>query len=258
MKDRDRTMKIACRTKVAADKSIARRLRNFANKATKSAKSDYLLNKLETYKKNPKKFWRAITDILPHSKSSAVNILSEEGTQLSDKEMSETINNFFADVGAQLASKIPPINDTPIDNNDYDDVPELVFNNFRDEDVTNATKRICVYKSNGIASRIWVILYKEFTPVFAQLYNNILTLGCYPKKWKTATVIPIPKLTNATNPNDLCPISLLPLPGKLLEHLIHDPLTKHLEDNKMISEAQNGFRPKHSTTQTVFQYTSDL
>ena len=74
----------------------------------------------------------------------------------------------------------------------------------------------------------------------------------------TATVVPIPKVANALSTNDLRPISLLPLPGKILEHLIHIPLMQHLERNNMINDLQNGFRPNRSTIQTVFQYTSDL
>ena len=75
MKDRDRAMKLACKSKLTTDKKIARVLRNHVNKAVKSAKSEYLLTKLDTYKKDPKKFWQAINDILPHSKSSAINII---------------------------------------------------------------------------------------------------------------------------------------------------------------------------------------
>ena len=160
--------------------------------------------------------------------------------------MSEVINYFFANVGVQLASKIPPEDDTPTTNNDFDAVPELVHDGFEDADTLKAAKRISVYKSSGITlieSRIWVILYKEFTSVFTKLYNNIMTTGCYPKKWKIATVIPIPKITNASYTNDLHPISLLPLTGKMLEHLIQEPLMKHLEENNMIDDAQNGFRP---------------
>ena len=175
--------------------------------------------------------------------------------------MSEAINNFFANVGASLASKIPHIDDTPTATEDYADVHDLEFVNYRDEHISKVLKNICFYKSSGIpliTSKIWIISYKEFTSTFASMYNNITNLGCYPDKWKTATVIPIPKIPNPTTTNDLRPISLLPLPGKVLEHLIHEPLLKHLEDNNMLDNAQNGFRPKRSTTQTVFQYTSDL
>ena len=69
MKDRDRAMKLACKSKLTSDKKNARVLRNHVNKAVKAAKSEYLLTKLDTYKKDPKKFWQAINDILPHSKS---------------------------------------------------------------------------------------------------------------------------------------------------------------------------------------------
>ena len=223
-------MKLACRSKSIIDKKEARTLRNNTNKAVKSAKSDYLLNKLDTYKKDTKKFWQAINDILPQSKGSAINILSEDGNTLSDQDMSETINNFFANVGACLASKIPPIDDTPTVTEDYVNMHDLEFVNFRDEQITKASKNICIYKSSAIpliTSKIWIILYREFTSTFTRMYNNIITPGCYPNQWKTATVIPIPEIPNPTNANDLRPISLLPLPGKVLEHLIHEPLLNH-------------------------------
>ena len=64
-------------------------------------------------------------------------------------------------------------------------VQELVIDRFADADITRAAKSISVHKSSGItliASRIWIILYEEFTTVFTKLYNNILSTGCYPNK----------------------------------------------------------------------------
>ena len=59
-------------------------------------------------------------------------------------------------------------------------------------------------------------------------------------------------------PEDLRPISLLPLPGKKFEHLIHSQMDSYLENNDLLTKAQNGFRSKHSTIQTIFVYLSDL
>ena len=42
LKDRDRAMKLACKSNLITDKKVARTLRNIANKAVKSAKSEYL------------------------------------------------------------------------------------------------------------------------------------------------------------------------------------------------------------------------
>ena len=263
MKDRDKALKIATKSKSPQDKKTARQFRNFANKTIKLAKSEYLLNKLDTHKKDPKKFWQAIQEILSKIKSSSLKFLTSDGTPMSDEQMSECINDFFANVGTDLANKIPDI-DTPLTINDeglLDNLPMLEALEFEDADIVKVSKTICIYKSSGlplISSRIWAILYKNFTPVFTKLYNHIFNTGIYPKDWKTATVVPIPKVTNATNPNDLRPISLLPLPGTILEHLIHKPLLEHIKDNNLINNCQKGFRPNSSTTQTLFQYTSEL
>ena len=56
-------------------------------------------------------------------------------------------------------------------------------------------------------------------------------------------------------PEDLRPISLLPLPGKIVEHLL---CTQNLEHNNLLTDKQNGFRSKRLTSQTIFDYTTDL
>ena len=56
------------------------------------------------------------------------------------------------------------------------------------------------------------------------------------------------KVPNVNKVEDLRPISLLPIPGKILEKHIYSILTDHLENNKLFSKMQNGFRKNHGTT----------
>ena len=49
---------------------------------------------------------------------------------------------------------------------------------------------------------------------------------------------------------------LLPLSGKILERLIHDKLYPYLEDHKVLSKYQNGFRKHHGTPDTFFKFIS--
>ena len=87
------------------------------------------------------------------------------------------------------------------------------------------TKNIKTYKSSGmstISSKVWKLFYDSFGHIMVHLYNLVLISTEYPQDWKIATVVPIPKIANATKPGELRPISLLPLPGKILEHHIHD------------------------------------
>ena len=77
-------------------------------------------------------------------------------------------------------------------------------------------------------------------------------------EWKIATVTPIPKGGVLSNVNNIRPISLTPLPGKLLERYIHSKLVPFLEDNKLLYNNQGGFRKNKSTTLTVFHLVNEI
>ena len=52
-------------------------------------------------------------------------------------------------------------------------------------------------------------------------------------------------------------ISLLPLPSKLLEHIVHNRLMKYLLCNDLLSPCQFGFCPCSSTQETLLYATND-
>ena len=118
------------------------------------------------------------------------------------------------------------------------------------------TNYVKEYKSSGmstISSKVCKVFTSTYNNLLVHLHNLICTQALYPDEWKIATVVPLPKIPNAKKPGDLRPISLLPLPGKILEHFIHDSIQDYLDNNDLISNFQNGFRKNHS-----FKYTTDL
>ena len=54
------------------------------------------------------------------------------------------------------------------------------------------------------------------------------------------------------------PISLLPLPGKLLEKIVHNKITAFFDDTDLLSNAQGGFRKGFSTVSTITDLTDNL
>ena len=54
------------------------------------------------------------------------------------------------------------------------------------------------------------------------------------------------------------PISLLPVPGKILEKIVHGCISHHLESNNLLSEFQGGFRKNHSTTSSIIALTENI
>lgn len=94
------------------------------------------------------------------------------------------------------------------------------------------------------------ILLKEFT----HLYNLVIATGIFPDGWKKATVTPIPKVSN----HKLCPISILPLPGKIAEQIIHVQMKAFLENSNYLGDQEFGFRKKRSTTKAVARLLDNL
>ena len=66
-----------------------------------------------------------------------------------------------------------------------------------------------------------------------------------------ANVIPLKKGGDPTDVNNLRPVSLLPLPGKLAERIMHSHLSKYIEENNFLNKNQGGFRKNHSVSTTA-------
>ena len=133
--------------------------------------------------------------------------------------------------------------------------------NIRQDEVLTLINTIAISKSSGL-DNINTRVIKDFLALslreITQLYNNILNTGIFPDKWKTATVTPIPKVPNAKTPTDLRPISLLPIPGKLLEKYITTKIDNYLENRNFFVDTQNGFRKGKSTSNAVSVFLDDI
>lgn len=71
--------------------------------------------------------------------------------------------------------------------------------------------------------------------------------GVFPDLLKNAKVEPIFKNGDNLSINNYRPISVLPVLSKILEKLMHKSLMSFLNDSKILSENQYGFREGHST-----------
>lgn len=86
----------------------------------------------------------------------------------------------------------------------------------------------------------------ELAPPMALLFQSSLNHGILPDDWKIASVTPIFKKGDKTDPSNYRPISLTCITCKILEHIIHCAIINHLEINDTLSDTQHGFRKKRS------------
>ncbi|CAH0553006.1 unnamed protein product [Brassicogethes aeneus] len=91
-----------------------------------------------------------------------------------------------------------------------------------EQDVLNAFRTI---KSNAegmdrLNLKIWKLVLPYCLPALTHIINKSLETGKIPQLWKTAAVIPVPKVIKPSSPSDLRPISILPLASKILEKIV--------------------------------------
>ena len=260
--DRDYFFKKAKITGNQGDWFVARNLRNRVNIAMRSAIADYIKDKLNHNRQNPKKFWNIIqTEIVPNNKDKTFNFEnSESGNTYEQHEIPNLINTFFAENGPNLARKIPRAsNNNEILGDQNGENFEL--REFTMEELMKCIKEISIYKSSGIPnlSARFIKDVMLFIPhVFLHLYNTVKETCIFPNRWKIATVIPIPKCSNPKEPSELRPVSLLPIVGKIVEKLIHAQLSTFLEGSNYLSEDQHGFRKGYSTTSASSKFVDEI
>ena len=117
-------------------------------------------------------------------------------------------------------------------------------------------KDIDINKSSSIPFLSSFILKVAFLTVpswLLHIFNLSIATNTFPHSWKRATVVPLPKGGARNDVNNLRPVSLLPLPGKLLEKCIHSQTISYLDNYHILTENQGGFRPNKSTISTVFE-----
>lgn len=65
-------------------------------------------------------------------------------------------------------------------------------------------------------------------------------------EWKSAMIVPVPKVKKQGNLSDWRPISLLPTLSKVFEKLLYQQLSTHCSHHGLIIDKQSGFRSEHS------------
>ena len=291
MMDRDYFYRKAKTTKDKDDWNIAKHLRNQTNRNIRLAKADFINEQLELNEGNSAKFWRVLKGVMPASKdkssNSNITLVNVNGQEIEEKENASYVNKFFINVGKppsdrnkkqqrddpNLASDNEQVSDedSVYESESEDEVNELEtqsnkhqteYNKFKmakihQMEISKLISTINTSKSSGLTDLSTKLVkdgLKALVHQFNFLCNLSLETEVFPAKWKKALVIPIPKTGDKKEVSNYRPISLLPLPGKLLEKLVHTQLSFHLEQEDLLNDSQFGFRRSRSTAQAAERF----
>ena len=274
IKDRDYFYKKAKSTGDSDAWNIAKYLRNVTNTNIRKAKREFILDELETHANDCKKFWKVIRTVIPSDKQQTRQdiLLKNNGSKISKDEVAGYINDYFINVGSVGVPKSTNnSNNTESGETGGDDVTDGIahegddcpkLNKFGEicrVNVSRVVKDINISKSSGLNNVSSFIIKEAFLaiiPEITHMFNLSLGQSVFPAEWKKATIVPIPKSGDLTLVKNYRPISLLPLPGKILEKLVHSQLSDHIESNSLLTDVQHGFRKGHSTVHSVAQFTN--
>ncbi|KAG5888455.1 hypothetical protein JTB14_017184 [Gonioctena quinquepunctata] len=96
-------------------------------------------------------------------------------------------------------------------------------------------------------------------PILALLMNACLKFAYFPRAWKCANTVMIPKPgKDPTKLDSYRPISLINVPGKLFELILKLRIIEHFEIENIILPYQHGFRAEHSTQNALVGLTTDI
>ncbi|KFV85311.1 RNA-directed DNA polymerase from mobile element jockey, partial [Struthio camelus australis] len=106
-----------------------------------------------------------------------------------------------------------------------------------EDQVRDLLSKLDIHKSMGPDGRHPRVL-RELADVIARplsiIFERSWQLGEVPEDWKKANVMPVFKKGKKEEPGNYRPVSLPCIPGKVMEQLLREVLTKHLEDKKVI------------------------
>ena len=122
------------------------------------------------------------------------------------------------------------------------------------EEVISLTKSLKVKPTAG-DDDIPENLLKQYMQLIkghlAHIYTLSLNSGVFPDIWKTTKVKPLYKNGDKYDIKNYRPLSIIPAFAKFLERLMYNRIISFLYENKILSEAQNGFRKGKSIDTAV-------
>jgi len=111
---------------------------------------------------------------------------------------------------------------------------------------------------DGVPARLLKEIANEIAPAISTLFQATLNQGTIPAVWKEALVVPLFKKGNRSSPVNYRPVSLTSILCKLCEHVIHSAIINHLSANKILCDAQHGFRKSRSCDTQLILTINDL
>ena len=201
--------------------------------------------------------WRAINVVLRPERMAYNKIkININDTVVEDTNvLNEKFNEFFKNKPIKLAKKI-------VKNERIDPLSRLktkvaglnlglfTIKTATERQVSKVIKSLKAKTScgfDGISAELLKLSGETLIAPLRYIINTSILEGKFPNKWKEAKVVPLFKKGDRSLLKNYRPVSLLSVPGMVLEKIVQDQITKFFEENGLFGDFQFGFRENKST-----------
>ena len=259
--DKNVLLRQAKRTNDVNDWKVARQARNRLNMDIKNIKAEFIKENLEQHQGDSKKFWKDVQIILPKKgKTNSRNYILKNDLNepiYDPTKAADFKNDHFVNIGPKLAQRFA----SQWEFKGTTTLEMLKDFNVVENEVIKFCKEININKSSSIvniSSKILKLAFLTLSKQFTYIINLTFINSKIPDIWKIANVTPLFKSGDTSQCNNYRPISQLPLPGKIVEKIVHQRMSTFFETNNILNENQGGFRKNQSTTNTSAKFLDNI
>lgn len=210
--------------------------------------------------KNDSKSFFAYVRSKQRTKVTVGPLKNQSGDVISDnKTAADVMNDYFASVfTVEDVNNIPE----PVKNfNSTLEMDKLNHIEIYEQDVRNKLESLKINKSpgpDGIHAKLLYELRDELVILLTKFFNLSIKTGIVPQDWKDANVSPLFKKGSKAKPENYRPVSLTSIVGKMLESIIKDHITEHLNRFKLIKSSQHGFSKGRSCLTNLLEFFEEV
>ena len=234
------------------------------DKLIRLAKIDFYQKEFDKFTGDIRKTWKTINTILNRNKraNNFPSHIISQNRKIDDKqEIVDVLNNYFCNIGQQLADNIPDSSKTY----SYYLKKQITSTfSFSMVDTNTVNKMLKGFKPktskgfDGISMKMIKHVSDFVVGPITLLINQSLMTNIFPSKLKIAKIMPLLKKPNIFTPDNFRPISLLPCVSKIIEKCVFTQVFDYFENHKLLFGSQYGYRKNHSTETACLELVDKL
>lgn len=241
--------------------------RNTLSNLIKNAKEIYFRSQIEKSKDNSKLLWKNIGTVMGVKKNKEgfpIEVFANGNDRVGSDEVSavaDAFNEYFVNVGASLASAVPPVAEPVVDDEAHRTDSVFQLRPVTEEELAIHVRELRSSSAPGVDNIPPLIIKNNFDLLKApllHLINRSIVSGIYPSSFKLGKVIPIFKGGQKDQMCNFRPITLSNALAKLLEKCVRRQLENYLYEFNLLFNRQFGFRTDKNANDALFSLTSEI